>query len=104
MAGPTNLEQLLLQYVNEARLDPLGNAARYLTSYSPLLASDPDIQSALTFFGVDGAALQSQFAALTPTQPVAWNENLASGARSHNAAMIAADTQSHQLPGEAAFT
>ena len=37
---------------------------------------------------------------------MAWNENLASGARSHNAALIAGGTLSyefpHQLPGEAA--
>ena len=57
MAGPTNLEQLLLQYVNEARLDPMGNAARYIAAYSPLTSNDRQIQFNLTYFGVDGPTL-----------------------------------------------
>jgi hypothetical protein len=36
VAGPTDLEQLELEYVNDARLDPLGDAARYILAYSPL--------------------------------------------------------------------
>ncbi|HEV8680816.1 MAG TPA: Hint domain-containing protein [Stellaceae bacterium] len=103
MAGPSDLEQLLLQLINDARLDPLGNAARYIVTYSPLTSSDPDIQSALDFFGVDGALLLSQFSALTPTHPLAWNESLAIASRQHDDTMIAADTQSHQLPGEPSF-
>ena len=103
MAGPTDLEQLLLQYINDARLDPLGDAARYIVSYSPLTSSDPDIQSALDFFKVDGSLLLSQFSALVPAQPVAWNESLAIASRTHDDAMIAFDEQSHQLPGELSF-
>ena len=71
MTTPSNLEQLLLEYVNDARLDPMGNAARYITSYSPLTSNNSDIQSALTFFHVDGALLQSAFSALTSVQPLA---------------------------------
>lgn len=50
---------------------------------------------------MSGAALQSALAALAPEQPLAFNDALAGAARTHDAAMIAADTQSHQLPGEA---
>ena len=96
----TNSEQLLLELVNSARLDPLGDTQRYITSFSPLQSNDPDIQDALNFFQVSGSLLLQQLQALTPAQPLAWNEQLAVAARLHNQAMIAADDQQHQLPGE----
>jgi uncharacterized protein YkwD len=101
VAGPSDIEQLLLEEINFARMNPLGDAARYISSYAPLTSSAPNIQSALKFFNVSGAALLAAYQQLIPTQPVAWNENLATGARGHNAAMIAADQQTHQAPGEA---
>jgi uncharacterized protein YkwD len=104
MSGPTNEEQYYLELINDARLDPMGDAAKYITSYSPLTSADPDIQEALSYFGVSGTALQAAFSSLTPVAPVAWNDNLATAARNHTAAMIAADMQSHQLPGEAYFS
>src|ERR1043166_9588554 len=104
MAGSTDLEQLMLEYINEARIDPLGDAARFIASYSPLTSNDPDIRNALNFFGVDGSVLLRQLSALTPVQPVAWNESLGIASRLHSVAMIAADTQSHQLPGEASLS
>ena len=100
MAGPTDQEQYQLELLNDFRLNPLADTARYITSYSPLVATQADIQSALNYFGVSGSALLSQLAALTPAQPVAWSEILASSALGHDQQMIAADTQSHQLPGE----
>ncbi|MCE2950386.1 MAG: CAP domain-containing protein, partial [Betaproteobacteria bacterium] len=96
----TDLEQALLELVNATRLDPLGDAARYISSYTPLTSPDPDIQSALNFFQVSGSLLLQQYGALTPARPLAWNEQLAVAARLHNAAMIAADEQSHQVAGE----
>src|SRR5579885_764881 len=103
MSGPSNLEQYLLELIDDARLDPLGDAARYITSYGPLTSGDPAIQTAFAIFGVSGSALQSAFAALTPAQQLAWNDNLATASRTHDNAMIAANTQSHQLPGELSF-
>lgn len=97
MSDPTNDEQLLLELINDARLNPLGNAARYISSYSPLISSAANIQNALTFFGVDGSALQSAFQSLVSAQPLAWNGNLANAALGHNAEMIAGDQQSHQV-------
>ena len=96
----SDLEQLLFEYINDARLDPLGDAARYIASYSPLQSPQSDIQSALSYFGVDGSVLLAQYGALTPTQPLAWNDSLAAAARTHNQAMITANDQQHQLPGE----
>ena len=101
MAAPTNDEQFFLELVNEARLDPLGSAARFISSYAPVTSSNDDIRSALNFFGVSGAALQTAFVALAPVGALAWNNALGAAADKHNAAMIASDQQSHQLPGEA---
>ena len=99
----TASEQLFLELINSARLDPLGNAARYISDYAPLTSGNSDIQSALNYFGVNGSLLLQQFSALVPVQPLAFNDALAAAARAHNVAMINADTQSHQLPGEASF-
>ncbi len=93
-------EQFLLELTNEARMDPMASAARYVASYAPLTARQTNIQNAFSFFHVDGAVLLAAYQALTPVQPLAWNEALTGGARLHNAAMIAADLQTHQAPGE----
>jgi Ca2+-binding RTX toxin-like protein len=100
MPGPSDQEQLFLEYVNETRLDPLANAARYITSYSPLTSNNSAIQNALSYFGVSGTALQAAYNALLAVGPVAWNEALSTAAEGHNAAMIAAQQQTHQAPGE----
>ncbi|UCE31051.1 MAG: hypothetical protein JSW68_13585 [Burkholderiales bacterium] len=101
MSAPTDLEQLYLELVNDARLNPQANAARYIASYTPLASNDRDIQDALDFFDVDGAALQAAFDALEPVQPLAWNDALAGAARAHSRLMLRQDQQSHRLPGEA---
>jgi len=100
MPGPTDQEQLFLELINEARIDPMRNAARYITSYSPLISTDADIQNAINYFHVAGADLLSAYQALTAVAPLAWNGGLATAAEKHSAALIAADAQSHQLPGE----
>ena len=99
----TDLEQYELELINAARLDPLGAASRYISSYSPLTSPSTSIANALSYFSVSGPALQSALAALAPAQPLAFNDALANAARSHNGAMIASDSQSHQVAGEAAL-
>ena len=94
-------EQYLLELINDARMNPLGDAARYISSYTAATSSQADVQSALTQFGVDGARLLAAFQALTPSQPVAFSDVLTGGALAHNQAMIATDTQAHQTTGEA---
>ncbi len=97
----TATEQYLLELTNEARLNPLADAARYIASYSPLASNQANIQSALSYFGVSGSQLLAAFQALTPVQPLAWSDTLAGTARTHDAAMLAAKTQAHQVAGEA---
>lgn len=97
----TALEQYMLELVNDARMDPMGDAARYISGYAPLTSAQSNIQSALTYFGVNGSQLLAAYQALVPVQPVAFNDKLATAARAHSSAMLAAGTQAHQLPGEA---
>ena len=103
MTQPTNLEQLMLELVNDARLNPTGNAARYLSGYAPLTSIDPKIQLAITQFGVSGTALQSAFNALVATHPLAWNDSLGTASQDHSQAQITAQQQSHQVAGELAL-
>ncbi|WP_340588075.1 CAP domain-containing protein [Erythrobacter alti] len=92
---PTAEEQLTLELINRLRMDPDGEYARL---------TDPDvlaeIQYVLNYFGVDLSSFQAAMAAIDPAAPLAWNDALALAASRHNAEMIDADTQSHQLPGE----
>ncbi|PEQ11243.1 hypothetical protein B2G71_18335 [Novosphingobium sp. PC22D] len=103
MVAPSAQEQYLLELINDARLDPLGNAARYIASYDPLSIEDSAIRNAFRAFGVDANALLAQYEALNPAAPLAWNEALGDAAEYHNAAMIRADQQAHQLPNEPGF-
>jgi len=99
--NPSGNEQQMLELVNQMRMDPKGELSRLLVSTNPLQARDLQVQAALEYFGVSGAALASQWASLTPAQPLAWSDALMTSALQHNQKMIAADQQSHQLPGEA---
>ncbi|MGB3167173.1 MAG: CAP domain-containing protein [Alteraurantiacibacter sp.] len=94
--GPTNEEQLILELINRLRMDPGGEAAR-LTD--PAVLSE--IRSALDFFGVDMDSFATAMDAFAALAPLAWNEALHVAASGHNDEMIATDTQSHRLPGEA---
>ncbi|RYE41443.1 MAG: hypothetical protein EOP21_08800, partial [Hyphomicrobiales bacterium] len=76
------------------------SANRFISSYDPLSSTDAQIDGALHYFGVNGAALLEAFSSLSAAGPLAWNEKLASAARLHNSAVIEADEQSHQLAGE----
>ncbi|MFT5324090.1 MAG: Ca2+-binding RTX toxin-like protein [Planctomycetaceae bacterium] len=99
---PSPLEQESLELLNRFRDNPQAELDELLSSHpSPLTARDADVQAALDFFSVNGAALESQFASLSPAPPLAWNEALYDAAENHNDLMIQLDQQSHQLPGEA---
>src|SRR5688572_2561552 len=95
-------EQMFLELINSARLDPLGDTARYISSYGTQAHSSVgNIESALDFFNVSGTKLLKQLTALNPAQPVAWNNKLGVAAENHSEKMIAKDMQEHVLPGEA---
>lgn len=107
-APPSELEQLWLETINRFRAAPsaeLDILANYTTpgtgtSFGTPRSSDPNVAFALQLFNVSAADLRTQFNALTPAAPLAWSSNLHAAALGHSNAMIAADTQSHQLPGE----
>lgn len=102
--NPTANEQLMLYDTNRVRVDPQGELTNYLfTSLSPLTSPDPDVNFAMSYFSVNTTQFLNEWAALVSTAPLAWNSSLYDAAAGHNAAMIAADEQSHQVAGEPAL-
>ncbi|MCC6718940.1 MAG: hypothetical protein IT555_13745 [Acetobacteraceae bacterium] len=101
MGLPSNAEQELLELINRFRADPAGEAARIIGGVGMTAAEAAAVNSALLYFTVDTALFAQQMAALASAPPLAWNNLLDDAAAAHSALMIAADTQSHQLPGEA---
>ena len=97
---PSGDEQEVMEHVNRMRMNPQGELAVLFTSLNPLVARDPDADNAVRQYKVSSSAIQSQWKDLQPAQPVAWNESLYRAALGHNQAMIKADAQEHQLPGE----
>lgn len=100
---PTANEQEMLEWINHMRTDPQGALSDLFDSLSPLHSSNADIQSAISYFKVDGVALLQAWNQLTPQPPLAWNSALADTALAHTQLMIADNTQDHQLPGEASL-
>ena len=93
MPDPSNQEQLFLELINRTRRAPDDE-------HLFLLGVQSNIQSAISFFGVNTAAFITQMAAYAATHPLAWNSQLADAADGHSQQMINFDQQSHQLPGE----
>jgi Ca2+-binding RTX toxin-like protein len=94
MTTPTPFEQLTVELINQARLNPHGEYDRWVTN------APANVLNALNFFQVDLNVLKQQFDALVPSAPLAWNEALGTAALGHTQAMKDADLQSHQVPGE----
>jgi Ca2+-binding RTX toxin-like protein len=100
MSQPNDIAQYALELVNRFRLDPQGAFHRFIANDVTSAAYDPGVTAALAWFQVDLTALRAQLAALSAVAPLAWNDRLADAAAGHNAAMQAADLQTHQAPGE----
>ena len=98
---PTAQEQLLLELANRLRLNPSGEFDTLIQNAATGQAVQGNIGDAMRYFGVDLGALRSQLAAYGAVAPLAWNGTLAQAAEDHTQRMIAADLQSHQVPGEA---
>jgi Ca2+-binding RTX toxin-like protein len=92
--NPTPREQELLEMLNRMRTHPQAEY-KILTQ-----TKNQDVLDALNFFNVDLKVLAQQFAALVPAQPLAWNSALRDAGILHSKAMLAADMQTHQAPGE----
>ncbi len=98
---PTPNEQYLMEMLNRMRLHPSAELG-YMTSSlgAQARSANSDIDGALLAFHTNGTVLAQQWASLTAVQPLAWNADLYEAAEGHNTAMIAADEQTHQAPGE----
>ncbi len=95
MSVPSAFEQLQLELINRFRRDPAGE-------YDRLVGGDiaANVASAVSFFGVNLAALEAQLSALSAAPALAWNAQLANAAAAHSQVMIDTDSQTHQAPGE----
>jgi hypothetical protein len=94
MATPSAFEQLTLELINQARLNPHGEFSRWVTN------GPANVKSALDFFNVDLVVLKQQLNKLKQVAPVAWNLNLGDSAQAHTDLMLQQDKQEHFLPGE----
>jgi hypothetical protein len=86
---PDGNEQAMLWLMNRARQDPAAEGVFLATS------TEPDVAGGRTFFGVNLALLQSEFAALAPKPPAAFDVRLWDAARAHSEDMIARNSQDH---------
>jgi uncharacterized protein YkwD len=98
MANPTPQEQELLELVNRIRTAPQAELDLLLNVADP--TTKQQIEYSLANFGVKLDTLKAQWQTLKPVAPVAWSSELNNAAATHNSAMIAADVQAHQVPGE----
>ena len=105
--NPTGYEQEILEHVNRMRLDPAAELDVIFlnttdsTDSNYFRTADANVNAALDFFNVDINVLQSQWAQLSPTSPLAWADGLMDAATAHSTLMQQHNSQSHQLPGEA---
>jgi uncharacterized protein YkwD len=98
MANPTPQEQELLELVNRIRTAPQAELDLLLNVADP--TTKQQIEYALASYGVKLNTLRAQWQTLQPVAPIAWSSELNNAAATHNSAMIAADVQAHQVPGE----
>ena len=87
-------EQYMLDLINRFRANPAVELSLILN------ANDANVNNDLAYFGVDRTVLASQWSTLTPAPPLAWNDSLGSSALAHSQAMLTAQDQAHQVPGE----
>ena len=93
----------MLELINRARANPAGEFDALIADAATRTGVTAEITAALRYFNVDLALFKSQIAGLAAVNPLAWNDALGQVARTHSAGMIAADSQTHFLPGEASL-
>ncbi|MBC5800675.1 MAG: hypothetical protein GIW94_12005 [Candidatus Eremiobacteraeota bacterium] len=86
---PTGEEQQDLELINRARANPAAEGARLDAT------TDPQVLSALQYFGVNLALFQQQMNALPAAPPLAFNGKLLAAARVHSQDMLAFAYQDH---------
>lgn len=86
---PTDEETLYLEYINRARRDPAGEGARLRNT------DDAEVTSTYNYFQVDLAKMESEFQAIPPVPPLAFNAKLLNAARAHTQDMFDHAYQGH---------
>jgi hypothetical protein len=86
---PNGEEQELVWLMNRARSDPDPEGSWLATS------GDPDIAVGRNFFGVNVGMLQSEFGALSPQPPGAFDRRLYEASLAHSLDLIDRDAQDH---------
>ncbi|MEL6574278.1 MAG: carboxypeptidase regulatory-like domain-containing protein [Pseudomonadota bacterium] len=100
MRTPTDAEQLYLELINRARADPEGELDLLIADRENGIGVQANITAALDFWQVDIELLYSQLEGVAPVAPLAWSQSLGQSATVHSQAMINADLQAHNVPGE----
>lgn len=89
IGNPTDEEQYYVELINRARANPSAEGVRLATT------TDPDVVSAISYFGVDLNMLVSEFSAIAWAPPLSLSAGLTSSARGHSDWMFANAVQSH---------
>ncbi len=89
IGSPTAEEQYYLELINRARANPAAEGVRLATT------TDASVLSAYSYFGVDLALMQAEFAALPVRPPLAFNAKLIAAARGHADDLFAHAIQGH---------
>lgn len=92
IGNPTGEEQLFLELVNRARMNPAQEAQLLRSS------TDPEIVRYISFFQVNLDAFASAMSKLAPAQPLAMNAALTAAARVHSLDMFNNTYQEHNSP------
>jgi len=87
---PTDEEQLIIEWLNWARANPVAEGQRLGAT------TDPDVLAAYDYFNLDVNLMLSQFAALDPVPPLAPNAALTVAARGHSQDMLTNAFQDHR--------
>lgn len=83
-ADPTGQEQYLLQKLNRARIDPVGEGQRL----ADWLRNTEDGRSVVSYYKIDPAQVQSAIAAFPAVSPLVFNANLGAAARGHSTDLV----------------
>ncbi|MDB6037198.1 MAG: hypothetical protein JWM99_1039, partial [Verrucomicrobiales bacterium] len=92
IGNPTDEEQLFLELVNRARMNPAQEGILLRNS------TDPQILNYYSFFQVNLDAFTSAMSKIQPTQPLAMNAALTAAARIHSLDMFNNTYQEHVSP------
>jgi len=95
IGSPTAKEQLYVELINRARLNPPAEGIRLDGYYN----TQPDIFAAMDEFTVNRTMMKSEFNAIAAAQPVSISLKLTTAARLHSQYQIDSDQQTHTGSG-----